>query len=405
MKNISFYVLGYIKIKISGDNKSKFLNLAVKNGFVFFDFRKNQDFYTAKLKIKDYKELTQLKREYKFFKTVKLKVIKKTGVPILANKAKKRCGFTVGACVGLFLFVFLSSHYWIINTPEQGLYTNEHILKAANEVGVFEGMGKNSKNMRLAAYEMMLLLPELSFLSLNTNGCTIDVALKYKQVAADSLETQGVGNVVASKAGIIRSVEAKAGMVEVMIGEAVTEGDLLITGIWDTNRGYNEWEKKEEVDIFYEKAVGKVMAETTVNFEVSISDTETDYIKGDEYKRHVFGFFGLNIPITLNLVPSGDYNYEYEKNNLWLLGTKLPIFVEEQRLIRLNEYERIISEEEAKLRLEKLLELEIEQLLGDDGKVLQRSEIIYEYSDNMYTAKLQCICLENIAKTTEVLLK
>ncbi len=101
-------------------------------------------------------------------------------------------------------------------------------------------------------------------------------------------------------------------------------------------------------------------------------------------------------------MPSGDYLYQKEENFIWLLGTKLPISIQIEKLTSVNEYKSYVNNDKAKAQLEELLNKEIEKEITEGETVNSKSEITYTVKDNKIFATITCICTENIVITKSV---
>lgn len=393
-------LFAHVKIKIFGADKARFLSACVKKDIKFWKYESLGECYELSLKVSDYLKLIKLRKNYK----VKIIRISKAGLPIFFKKYKQPWGLVSGVAVGVLLYIFMYSFYWVIDVPTDGAYTSQEILDAAKEVGVYVGASKAELDPKIAAYELMLELPLLQWASVNNDGCKIEIVLTYTEEAPkmQSSDDDIVANLVASKTGLIRSIAVEEGMVEVMVGEAVLQGEVLVTGVWDTNRGYEEWEMKEDPELLFASSRGIIMAETMCSFEVSIADSDTLYSSGTNYKKYSIGFFGLQIPFTFSLVPQGEYSLNIEQTDVNLLGTTLPIYLQTTTLTKLSSYEEVITQDKAEEILEILLLKKIDEEMGELGELISMEEIKYSYENGECKASVNCICLENIAISQKI---
>ncbi|MFI3325472.1 MAG: sporulation protein YqfD [Clostridia bacterium] len=387
-----------VRVKITGQDKNRFLNICIKNGLKFTKYKKENESYLLTLNASDYRKFTKLRNGLK----VKIKRISKAGLLLQMSKYKKHLGLIIGLALGIFLYLFMYSFYWVIEVPTDGIYTQEEILQAASNAGVYIGAKKSDINTKNAGYKIMLELPLIQWISVNNNGSRIEIVITYGKTGEELVDKETPSNLVASTTGVITSIEVQDGMVEVAVGDTVEKGDLLVTGVWDTNRGYEEWELKENPTTLYASSRGIIMAETTRIFEVSIDETTTYYQSQNLYKKYILSFFGINFPFTFNLVPSGEYILETSQNNLEILGTTLPIYIKTQTLTKLEINENIINEDTAKITLENLLYKQIETSLGENDSLITVNSTEITYKNGAYTLTAYCICMENIALKQEI---
>ena len=53
---------GYVKIELKGEDRVKFLNYLIKNGFTFWDYSLKEDSILISMKIYDYKKIIKLRK-------------------------------------------------------------------------------------------------------------------------------------------------------------------------------------------------------------------------------------------------------------------------------------------------------------------------------------------------------
>ncbi|MFI3206003.1 MAG: sporulation protein YqfD [Clostridia bacterium] len=406
---ISRTITGYVRVKISGESKNRLLNIAIKNKLGFWDYVKNEENYIVSMRIRDFRKLCDLRKRY----NVRIKLIKKWGLPFVLSKL--RLGLVLGFLLSFVLYIFLFSHYWLVEIHGTAYYDTEKILAIAEENGIYVGglryidslTGNELASQDLYKIENKILseMPELSWISINTDGCMVDIVFALAEEKPEIQEDDGVYNMVAEKVGIVRAIEAYEGVPEVSVGSAVGIGDVLISGVWDTNRGKEEWELLEEPIEFRVQADGKVMADVQRKFTESIDKTVIEYTEKEIYQSYSFGFLFLNLPITTRLVPDGDYAYEEKTVFLSLFGIQLPVYIKTETLTRLESSERELSEEEAKEQLLININQKIALELEFDEKIVSEDKITFYEKDEHYIVEYECITYENIAIPYKIAIK
>lgn len=81
---------------------------------------------------------------------------------------------------------------------------------------------------------VLLALPEVSWLAVNVRGCVAHVQVVERHRPPEAADRSTVTNIVARRAGLITKVEALEGQAMVLPGATVTEGQLLISGVSET---------------------------------------------------------------------------------------------------------------------------------------------------------------------------
>lgn len=132
------------------------------------------------------------------------------------------------------------------------------ILAAAESCGL--RFGANRRALRSEAIKNSLLsaIPELKWAGVNTSGCVavISVAEKQPAVPAEPAQT-GVASVIAARDGVIKSLLCTRGTPLVKPGQAVTKGQVLISGYTDCGK-----------TVLAQRAQGEIMAYTHRDFQV-----------------------------------------------------------------------------------------------------------------------------------------
>lgn len=395
LEKISHKMTGCVQVCLNGENSGRFINLAIKSGIRFWHYHREGPSYIISLRSSDYKYLRALRKRC----NVKLRVIKKTGIPFLVRPLWKRPGLLLGFLGGILLYSFLAGNIWLVTVEGDGFYTKDQILKAAQNAGVFVGAARDGFDPQGAAHSIMRQLPQLSWASVNTQDCSAEIVVRQGEKKPEIIEENKPANLIASRTGVIKSIEAQEGMVRVKLNQAVKKGDLLVTGHWDGNEGKNEWELKDNPPQFFATARGKIMAETMYRFSASLPKTETVYNKQESHSRWTFGFFGIHIPFVPSLASGGQYTLNTSEEHLWLLGNELPIFLREERLTRLSTAQKPVGQAEAENRLAKLL---LQQQRQVDGSLINQAEIVFGETADSYTARVDCSYLQNIAKPVEI---
>ncbi len=107
---------------------------------------------------------------------------------------------------------------------------------------------------------VLLALPEVSWLAVNVRGCVAHVQVVERHRPPKAADRSTVTNIVARRAGLITKVEALEGQAMVLPGATVTEGQLLISGVSET----------EHIGARFVHSMGSVWARTWYELSVSV---------------------------------------------------------------------------------------------------------------------------------------
>ena len=388
MKKITHWVLGTATARVSGDT-ARFMNIAVKTGLRPIRLQKDGKDVLFTLYAKDYKKLHKIKQRTH----ARVKLAEKSGFPFRFRRMLRRPGLLLGTALGVALMLFLSGFYWEMTISGEDIpYAESEILAAAKRVGVYIGAPR-STDTALASVALLEELPELSWASFNTEGCTVQLELRTSVTKAEGAEHDGTGDIVASRAGLIHSITAHNGTVLVKVGSACAAGQVLVSGITQVGDPYDP--EYNPVRCFYTRARAEILAETQRTFTASCPLSTETVRETDLGTQRALYILGVRVPLSLSGAPKGQTTYT--RTPVVLQGHTLPLWVETVRVYEEETVPVTFTEEEAQRRaLENLHQLQ-KLALGEDGRVLTEN-ITYQTKNGAVYVTSRCVCLENIAQ-------
>lgn len=388
MKKITHWVLGTATARVSGDT-ARFMNIAVKTGLRPIRLQKDGKDVLFTLYAKDYKKLHKIKQRTH----ARVKLAEKSGFPFRFRRMLRRPGLLLGTALGVALMLFLSGFYWEMTISGEDIpYAESEILAAAKRVGVYIGAPR-STDTALASVALLEELPELSWASFNTEGCTVQLELRTSVTKAEGAEHDGTGDIVASRAGLIHSITAQNGTVLVKVGSACAAGQVLVSGITQVGDPYDP--EYNPVRCFYTRARAEILAETQRTFTASCPLSTETVRETDLGTQRALYILGVRVPLSLSGAPKGQT--AYTRTPVVLQEHTLPLWVETVRVYEEETVPVTFTEEEAQRRaLENLHQLQ-KLALGEDGRVLTEN-ITYQTKDGAVYVTSRCVCLENIAQ-------
>lgn len=389
LEEIFHLLSGYVEFQVQGDG-ARFFTVAAKRGLKLWGFRRENGLATAKIKPGTYKKLPALCRRCQ----ARTKLIRKRGLPFQVLRLKKRKTLLLGVAAGAALYIFLSGSIWGVTLTGVETLPPKIILESAEAYGVFVGADRSQVDPKSAAQGVMARMPELSWVSVNTDGCFVEVAVKEGAAAPEVEDREELSNIVAGREGQIVELEAQMGRPEVNVGETVQAGQLLIAGLY-----------QEEPDPYAAQplepfrkagpARGKVVAETYREFTVQISARKTEPVETGRQASLWLELFDLRLPLGLWTQPEGMTRQYQETSRLKLLDVELPVGFRRETTVSLAEEERMMTEEEQKTAaLLKLREVQKAELPA--GSSVRQEELEYVFADGVCILNAKCRCLEEI---------
>lgn len=159
----------------------------------------------------------------------------------------------------LFLMAVLIFPVNVYFIEVEGNHTvpRRQILSAAEECGIRFGASRRAVRSEHMKNALLSAIPELKWAGINTSGCTAIISVKERTTEAENSDISNqVCSIVASKDGIITSCTATRGNLVCHPGQAVSKGQVLISGYTDCG-----------ICIQADHAEGEIYAQTSENLE------------------------------------------------------------------------------------------------------------------------------------------
>ncbi len=303
------YILGYVEIIVSGEFCEKILNLLAIYRVSVWDINRGKNEIRLKLYIHDFKNLRKIRGKSRLH----IKINKKFGVVFILKKYFKRIGIPVGILLFFTIIYVLSLFVWNVTVVGNTKVSTAVIEKYCSELGVKNGVLLSKINSQLLREELLLRCDGLSWCSFNIEGSKITV--NVSEISENS-DQNAPSNIVSEYDCVISDIFVQSGVANVIKGQAVSKGELLVSGISDIN-SVNKFVKSRA------NITAEIQETVTVSGNFSGEKNEPT---GEIIKKSVFEFFGLKIPLYLGQVNS-DYKEELYVKKLKFFGEKIPISV------------------------------------------------------------------------------
>ncbi len=373
------YLLGYVKFSIKGEFPERLLNQLAANNIAQWGLDRKDGTLTACIKAKDYLKIREIRGKNK----VKTQIICRYGLPFFLKKHRLRVGFAVGLAFYIASLFFMSSFVWNIDVVGNNTVSDKQILSVCEELGLYEGSKISHIDTNLLKTQLTLKLDEVSWASVNIEG--VKATVNISESIGNKNEKQQPCNLIACRDGVITGLKVTEGTIAVKMGQTVTAGDLLVSGIIDYKDGTSS----------FTVSSGEVFAETerTLSFLANYVQTEKIYVAPPQ-RRSVLTVFGLNIPLYLGTL-KGNFETEttlkrFEKNGMYL-----PITLTETSFLAVDQRAYEITTEQAEaLAKQKLFELEAQEL--ENVEILSKTENV-EVTEKGVLITATYKCKENIA--------
>ena len=229
------YLRGQVTVEVESAAPERVLNLCAAHGIPFWGLT-----WLSELRLRaaiDRAELPRLRQVLAQTDAV-LTVVRTEGAPEVWRQYRRR--YVLLAAAGLLMLTMAlgGTHIWAFQVTGNDTVPTETILRTLEKYGVALGARSRIQQEELRNH-VLLELPDVVWLTVNMRGCTAHVQVVERQ-RPPHLYTDGeITNVVAARDGLVTGVQALDGEAQVMAGSTVTAGQVLISGVVDSDRrGY-----------------------------------------------------------------------------------------------------------------------------------------------------------------------
>ena len=179
-----------------------------------------------------------------------IRVIRRRGLRAVCANAAKRPILIMGLLLLLGLGMYLPSRVLFVTVAGNQNIPARLILEKAEQCGIRFGASRRDVRSEQMKNALLEALPQLQWAGVNTSGCVAVVSVREREMPEKGEQT-GVSSIVAVTDAVIESVTVTAGTSCCVPGQAVQQGQVLISGYTDCG-----------ISVRAERAVGEVYGVT-----------------------------------------------------------------------------------------------------------------------------------------------
>lgn len=367
---------------------AKVFNIILKNSLTYIQasFVDNED-----LKFTIY--YSDYKTYKKIFKNSKIDVtfFNEKGLMSFIKKNNYRSGLLVGFILFLTCIMVSSYFVWDINVVGNEKLSDEDVIKELNGAGFSVGSFAPTINYRELHNRILLNSNDISWISINISGNVANVYVKERLYEKEQ-EKKKYSNIIAKQDGQIALISVIDGKKQVSIGDVVKKGDLLISGVLDS----------QSQGVRYVNAKGNIEAYVNKSIKIKIPFTNIKKIPTNNVYRHKsYKIFNKNIFFSLKYRNYSSFCDTIEKKEQIKLFNivKLPIYCTTTTFYE-YEYKTVVySKEQA-------IDVAFKELRRKMDIELQNAELISKkvsthYDNEAFYVCCELYCLEDISSSIE----
>lgn len=279
------WLRGTVTFLITGAFPERLINLCVKNGLPVWGIKHLSQGIEASTNADNYHRLRPMARQT----NTKVRIKDKSGLWVLRHRYRRRRGFVIGALCAILLLIVASNHIWRVDINGCVTIPEEELRAELAELGVKAGARASSIDARELQQRLMLIDDRIAWIAINVVGSNAQIELREREMPPAPIDPDDrAGNIVADCDGQIRYLEVYEGQTVVKIGDTVSAGDIIVSGIMEDQYGNRQ----------FKYARAKVMAHAYEEQHVEIPLIQPQWIQsGDPVTKSYLELGGVCIPM------------------------------------------------------------------------------------------------------------
>ena len=313
------------------------------------------------------------------------------GIPYAIYRYRHRIGLPIGFALGALILIGSSRLLWDIRISGNEEMTARQVRLELAESGLHVGMPLSSLNVNEMELQIQLDSERISWVSINMAGTVAYVEIR-ERVPTPEKEPLHPANLVARCEGVIEEIEVYAGKTVVQSGQAVQAGELLVSGLYDS----------QALGWRVTRAAGQIMARTEHTFSVEIPwKYQKKEYSGEHILQKKLIFFEKEIKLFKNSSILGSSCDKISNIDTFTLGNgvSLPFSVLTERYLPYDYTVGVRDPAQAEALAYYELERQIAQCMPD--AILLKKEIKVSLTEEAYVIVCKVRALENIAEVME----
>lgn len=176
-----------------------------------------------------------------------IEILQRRGLYFTIKSVLKRPVLLIGFLCIFWFSCWIPTRVFFIRVEGNSAVSAQRIIEQAELCGI--GFGTPRREVRSEKIKNALLdaIPQLQWAGVNTYGCTAVITVRERNDLKLEGENLGVGSIVALRDGVIREMTVTNGTALCHVGEAVKEGQILVSGYTDCGICIRALQAKAEI--------------------------------------------------------------------------------------------------------------------------------------------------------------
>lgn len=302
------YILGYVNIIVEGFFTERFINICMsKNIFLFNIKRDKSTIIYANVGIHDFKSVAEIAKQTK----CKIKIKKKSGLPFIFNRYRKRKIFVGALAIIICTVIYLSNFIWNIEIEGADTIDSNVIMQTVNNEGLIVGKLKSKIDLKSIINKIRLDREDIAWIGIDLKGTNAIVRIVPADSKPEIIKEDEYCNIISDKEACIIKVNAQNGTPLVKEGDVVKTGTPLIAG----------WMEGKYTGTRYVHAEGTVEAKVWYTQKMRVYFKQTEKTRtGNEEKKYTININNFEINLYKKLSNFENYDTIKEQKKLKLFS-------------------------------------------------------------------------------------
>lgn len=196
----------------------------------------------------------------------------------VVSRLLKRPVLLFGAALILGMTLYIPSRILFIRVEGNSSVTSRQIIAAAENHGLLFGSARQKIRSEKIKNALLSELPQLQWVGVNTKGCVATISVRERLQPKEHPRPFAISSIIAGYDGVIREMTVSSGNPVCKVGQAVQEGELLVSGYSDCG-----------ICIHGTTASAEIFADTQRNLTVTTPSVkmQRSAFRGDQRKIHL----------------------------------------------------------------------------------------------------------------------
>lgn len=255
------YIQGVVRVEVSGIAPERFFNLLGAAGIEAWDLVWRDGGISCLMALPGFWRIKSFARKAH----VRVRVTERRGLPFFLKENRKRKLYAFGFASFFFMLYVLSLFLWDISFSGNYRYTADTLNKFLDSQGIACGILKSRVDCEELEEAIRTYFPEITWVSAGISGTRLMIQVKENEaISVVEPQDETPCDLVAETSGTIKSLIVRSGVPQVSVGDAVEEGQVLVSGVLPVTNDSEEVVAEHRV-----RADADIVAETAGSYRQS----------------------------------------------------------------------------------------------------------------------------------------